>query len=120
MSGGEVARWGNQARRASSRQHFEPSELIILFTSLLSSLACSSHCPKRDALLFQRSAPSVDHRYCLIAESRSPPMSEAKAIRKHSAQHDLFNRLHSVASDVRFVRTVATDWYGGRFDVVGK
>ena len=47
-------------------------------------------------------------------------MSEAKAVRKHSAQHDLFHRLHSVAADERFVRKVASDWYSKRLEVVGK
>ncbi len=43
---------------------------------------------------------------------------EAKAIRKHAAQHDLFNRIHSIASDEGFVRQVAEKWYNGRFEVV--
>lgn len=46
-------------------------------------------------------------------------LSDVKAVRKASAQHDLFNRLHSIAADERFVRTVSQDWYGGRFEVVG-
>jgi tRNA A64-2'-O-ribosylphosphate transferase len=47
-------------------------------------------------------------------------MSDVKAIRKHTAQHDLFNRLHSIAADGRFVQRVAREWYDGRFDVVGE
>lgn len=47
-------------------------------------------------------------------------MLEAKAIRKHSAQHDLFHRLHSIAADEAFVRQVAEKWYETRFEVVGK
>lgn len=47
-------------------------------------------------------------------------LSDVKAVRKASAQHDLFNRLHSIAADERFVRTVSQDWYGGRFEVVGE
>jgi hypothetical protein len=47
-------------------------------------------------------------------------MSDAKAIRKHSAQHDLFNRIHSIAADEAFVRKVADSWYEGRFDVIGE
>lgn len=49
-----------------------------------------------------------------------PPstMAEAKAIKKHSAQHDLFNRIHSIAADEKFVRKVAEEWYAGRFEVV--
>lgn len=43
-----------------------------------------------------------------------------KAIRKHSAQYDLFHRLHSIAADGTLVRRVATDGYEGRFEVVGK
>jgi tRNA A64-2'-O-ribosylphosphate transferase len=46
-------------------------------------------------------------------------MNEAKAIRKHAAQHDLFNRVHSIAADERFVRKVADDWYKNRFEVIG-
>ncbi|KAK8864659.1 hypothetical protein IAR55_001909 [Kwoniella newhampshirensis] len=45
-------------------------------------------------------------------------MSELRAVRKYAAQHDLFNRLHSIAADEAFVRTVAQEWYEGRFDVV--
>lgn len=43
-----------------------------------------------------------------------------KAIRKHSAQNDLFHRLHSIAADEAFVRKVQEEWYEGRFEVVGK
>lgn len=45
-------------------------------------------------------------------------MSEAKQIRKHTAQHDLFNRLHSISADHAFVKTVAEEWYKKRFAVV--
>ncbi|OCF30711.1 tRNA '-O-ribosylphosphate transferase [Kwoniella heveanensis BCC8398] len=45
-------------------------------------------------------------------------MSEHKAVRRYAAQHDLFNRLHSIAADEGFVRTVAGQWYNGRFEVV--
>ncbi|ORY26301.1 initiator tRNA phosphoribosyl transferase-domain-containing protein [Naematelia encephala] len=44
--------------------------------------------------------------------------AQAKAIRKQTAQHDLFNRLHSIAADEAFVRQVAHDWYEDRFDVI--
>ena len=47
-------------------------------------------------------------------------MLEAKAIRKHSVQHDLFHRLHSIAADEAFVRNVAEKWYETRFEVVGE
>ena len=47
-------------------------------------------------------------------------METVKAIKKHTAHHDLFHRLHSIAADQRFVEEVAKDWYGGRFQVVGK
>lgn len=47
-------------------------------------------------------------------------MNEAKAIKRHAAQHDLFNRLHSIAADEHFVRTVAQKWFDGRFEVVGE
>ena len=42
-----------------------------------------------------------------------------KAIRKQSAQYDLFNRLHSIAADEAFVRRIAEE-YNGRFQVVGE
>lgn len=47
-------------------------------------------------------------------------MNQAKAIKKHAAQHDLFNRLHSIAADEQFVHKVAHEWYGDRFEVVGQ
>lgn len=47
-------------------------------------------------------------------------MNDAKAIRKHAAQHDLFNRLHSIAADERFVSKAALDWFNGRFEVIGR
>lgn len=46
-------------------------------------------------------------------------MNAEKAVRKHAAQHDLFNRLHSIAADEGFVQRVAQEWFGGRFEVVG-
>ncbi|WOO81207.1 tRNA A64-2'-O-ribosylphosphate transferase [Vanrija pseudolonga] len=42
----------------------------------------------------------------------------AKAIKKHAAQHDLFNRLHSIAADERFVQKVAQEWFSNRFEVI--
>ncbi|WVQ86448.1 hypothetical protein IAS59_000159 [Cryptococcus gattii] len=45
-------------------------------------------------------------------------MSEHRAVRKHAAQHDLFNRLHSIAADEEFVRRVGSSWYNNRFEVV--
>lgn len=47
-------------------------------------------------------------------------MSDLKAVKKHAAQHDLFNRIHSVASDEQFVRIVAERWFNNRFKVVGE
>ncbi|GMK55216.1 hypothetical protein CspeluHIS016_0202720 [Cutaneotrichosporon spelunceum] len=44
--------------------------------------------------------------------------ADAKAVKKHAAQHDLFNRLHSIAADERFVKRVAQGWYDGRFEVI--
>ncbi|BEJ16370.1 hypothetical protein CspHIS471_0509750 [Cutaneotrichosporon sp. HIS471] len=44
--------------------------------------------------------------------------ADAKAVKKHAAQHDLFNRLHSIAADESFVKRVAQEWYDGRFEVV--
>nr|ODN85794.1 hypothetical protein L203_04673 [Cryptococcus depauperatus CBS 7841] len=45
-------------------------------------------------------------------------MADLKAIKKYAAQHDLFNRLHSIAADEEFVKAVATGWYGNRFLIV--
>ncbi|ODN72809.1 hypothetical protein, variant [Cryptococcus amylolentus CBS 6039] len=45
-------------------------------------------------------------------------MSDLRAVKKYAAQHDLFNRLHSIAADDAFVKSVANNWYGGRFEVV--
>ena len=44
--------------------------------------------------------------------------SDAKAIKRHAAQYDLFNRIHSIAYDQAFVDKVAQGWYDGRFEVV--
>ncbi|WVQ77820.1 hypothetical protein IAR50_007511 [Cryptococcus sp. DSM 104548] len=45
-------------------------------------------------------------------------MSDLRAVKKYAAQHDLFNRLHSIAADDVFVKNVANNWYNGRFEVV--
>jgi tRNA A64-2'-O-ribosylphosphate transferase len=45
-------------------------------------------------------------------------MKDAKAVRKHTAQHDLFNRIHSIAADEAFVCKVKSEWYNDRFEVV--
>ncbi|WVW84199.1 hypothetical protein I302_106229 [Kwoniella bestiolae CBS 10118] len=45
-------------------------------------------------------------------------MSDLRAVKRYAAQHDLFNRLHSISADERFVRDVAQDWFQGRFEVV--
>lgn len=47
-------------------------------------------------------------------------MNAEKAVKKHAAQHDLFNRLHSIAADEDFVRHVAEEWFDERFEVVGE
>ncbi|EKC99210.1 hypothetical protein A1Q2_06410 [Trichosporon asahii var. asahii CBS 8904] len=47
-------------------------------------------------------------------------MSDLKAVKKHAAQHDLFNRIHSIASDEQFVRNVAERWFNNRFKVVAQ
>lgn len=47
-------------------------------------------------------------------------MDGAKAVKRHNAQYDIFNRLHSIAADQAFVEQVANQWYGGRFQVVRK
>jgi tRNA A64-2'-O-ribosylphosphate transferase len=45
-------------------------------------------------------------------------MDGAKAVKKHNAQYDIFNRIHSIASDQAFVQQVAQEWFQGRFEVV--
>ena len=45
-------------------------------------------------------------------------MDGIKAVKRHNAQYDIFNRLHSIASDQDFVQEVSEGWYGGRFEVV--
>lgn len=47
-------------------------------------------------------------------------MLEHRAIRRRAAQHDLFNRLHSIAADEEFVRRVGSSWYNNRFEIVRK
>jgi tRNA A64-2'-O-ribosylphosphate transferase len=42
--------------------------------------------------------------------------NDVKAIQKQTAQYDLFNRLHSIASDITFVEKVAAEY--GRFDLI--
>ncbi|WWD03308.1 hypothetical protein V865_001359 [Kwoniella europaea PYCC6329] len=45
-------------------------------------------------------------------------MSDIRAVKKYAAQHDLFNRLHSISADESFVKDVAENWFDGRFEVV--
>ena len=45
-------------------------------------------------------------------------MDGIKAVKRHNAQYDIFNRLHSIASDQDFVQEVSEGWYRGRFEVV--
>lgn len=47
-------------------------------------------------------------------------MSDLKAVRKHTASHDLFNRIHSIAADETFVKHIAREVYNDRFEVVRK
>jgi tRNA A64-2'-O-ribosylphosphate transferase len=47
-------------------------------------------------------------------------MDGAKAVKRHNAQYDIFNRLHSIASDQTFVEKVAKEWFQGRFEIVRK
>jgi len=47
-------------------------------------------------------------------------MDGAKAVKRHNAQYDIFNRLHSIAADQAFVERVARKWFNGRFEVVRK
>ena len=43
----------------------------------------------------------------------------SKEIQKHSASHDLFNRIHSITADAAFVKKIA-QVYDDRFEVVGR
>ena len=45
-------------------------------------------------------------------------MNDFKSVQRQTAQYDLFNRLHSIAGDEAFVRSVA-EHYGGRYEVIG-
>jgi len=47
-------------------------------------------------------------------------MDGAKAVKRHNAQYDVFNRLHSIAADQAFVERVSREWFEGRFEVVRK
>jgi tRNA A64-2'-O-ribosylphosphate transferase len=47
-------------------------------------------------------------------------MDGAKAVKRHNAQYDIFNRLHSIASDQTFVEKVAKEWFQSRFEIVRK
>jgi tRNA A64-2'-O-ribosylphosphate transferase len=47
-------------------------------------------------------------------------MDGAKAVKRHNAQYDVFNRLHSIAADQAFVERVSKEWFEGRFEVVRK
>jgi tRNA A64-2'-O-ribosylphosphate transferase len=47
-------------------------------------------------------------------------MDGAKAVKRHNAQYDIFNRLHSIAADQSFVEQVSKEWFEGRFEVVRK
>jgi hypothetical protein len=42
--------------------------------------------------------------------------NDYKAVQKQTAQYDLFNRLHSIASDTAYIQTIAKEY--GRFRVV--
>jgi hypothetical protein len=44
--------------------------------------------------------------------------SSYQAIRKHSAAHDVYNRLHSIAKDTEFVKTVSKEWYDDQLVVI--
>ena len=55
---------------------------------------------------------------CMHACMYVERMDGSKAVKRHNAQYDLFNRLHSIAADQGFVKQVAAGWYKGRFEVV--
>jgi hypothetical protein len=50
------------------------------------------------------------------------PFSELKssyqAVRKNSAANDVYNRLHSIAKDIEFVRRVSHEWYNDQLVVI--
>lgn len=47
-------------------------------------------------------------------------MDGAKAVKRHNARYDIFNRLHSIAADQVFVDRVAKEWLEGKLEVVRK
>jgi DNA-dependent RNA polymerase auxiliary subunit epsilon len=51
-------------------------------------------------------------------DPRSSTKNLYQEIRKNSATHDTFNRLHSIQYDIGFVRKVSEEWYHGQFKVV--
>ena len=60
----------------------------------------------------------MDSLFTFQEELRSETKNLYQEIRKNSAQHDSYNRLHSIQHDIAFVRKVAEDWYDGEFKVV--
>lgn len=60
----------------------------------------------------------MDSLFTFQAELNSETKNLYQEIRKNSAQHDSYNRLHSIQHDIAFVRKVAEEWYDGEFKVV--
>ena len=60
----------------------------------------------------------MDSLFTFQEELKSEAKNLYQEIRKNSAQHDSYNRLHSIQNDIAFVRKVAEDWYDGEFKVV--
>jgi tRNA A64-2'-O-ribosylphosphate transferase len=42
--------------------------------------------------------------------------NDTKLVQRQTAQYDLFNRLHSIASDQKFISSIASEY--GRFDII--
>lgn len=60
----------------------------------------------------------MDALFTFQEELKSETKNLYQEIRKNSAQHDSYNRLHSIQHDIAFVRKVAEEWYDSEFKVV--
>jgi hypothetical protein len=61
---------------------------------------------------------AMDSLFTFQEELKSETKNLYQEIRKNSAQHDSYNRLHSIQHDIGFVRKVAEEWYDAEFKVV--
>lgn len=62
--------------------------------------------------------PLVRWHIIVMFDPFNDTKSSYQAIRKHSAAHDVYNRLHSIARDTEFVKHVSRDWYNDQFAVI--